>query len=148
MEYVMPEVNAILTLVLMVLGVLGSVAFIKVIRPAIERNDFYQRYRVVLDALEEVITVTVLRLAFSHEDLSDFEEDAKRTGRDVRLVAAIYLVDKFTKQFNIEIDEEHIVSRIEARLELLKQEGIIPRASAGETVQPPPFNPAAPSARR
>jgi len=129
MELFLPELVMLAQLLLVILGAALIVAFYRYAKPRIEESQFFQQYHSILVVLDEVVTATVMRIAFSHEDLSDFEQEAAETGRDVRLVAAMHLIDRFTKQHGIDLDEEFIVSKIEAKLELLKQDGIIPRAN-------------------
>jgi hypothetical protein len=98
--------------------------------PAYRKSEFYQRNKVALDMIGEVVTNVVMRIAFSGEDLAVFEEEAMATGRDVRLVAAIHYIDEWTTSLGYDIPEETIISFVERRLEELKQAGIIPRADA------------------
>lgn len=125
MEAFTPELIGLLSLALIVLGTLAVVFYHKAIKPRVLSSDFYKRYGMVLAALDSVVTDTVMRVAFAKEDLSDFEAEAEETGRDVRLVAAIYLIDRFTSDLGIELDEELIVSKIEAKLVQLKDDGVI-----------------------
>ena len=121
------ELVGLLTLALIVLGSLASIFVVKVVIPRYEASDFYKRYGFVLEALDDVVTDIVLRIAFAPGDLSRYQAEAERTGRDVRLVAAMDLVDRFTSEHNIDLDEEFIISKIEARLASLKDDGFIPR---------------------
>lgn len=131
------ELLAILTLAVIVLGTMAVLFFHRVIKPRVEESLFWQKYHTVFRALDEVVTNTVLRIAFAHEDLSAFEDTAKRTGRDVRLVAAMWLVNEFTNAHGIEIDEETIVSSIEGKVALLKKAGLLPSSQVAVNIVPP-----------
>ena len=117
---------SLLTLLLIVVGVLGSLFYIKVLQPRYLASEFYKRYGLVVGSLGQVVTDIVLRLAFSKEDLSQYEDEAKKTGRDIRLVAAIHLVNNYTNAHGIQLDEELIISTIEATLVKAKAAGLIP----------------------
>ena len=123
-----PENVGILNLLLVVVALIITTIVVRRIVPAIQSNPTYIEYKDDIDNFQQVVTDTVLRLAFTGEDLSDFEEEAEETGRDIRLVAAIYLIDQWTSDRGYDIDEERIVSAVEARLAEMKHLGIVPRA--------------------
>lgn len=128
------ELLQILTLALVVLGVVAAIVYRSIIRPRFEQTQFFERFGFVLALLDNVVTDVVLRLAFSKEDLSAFENRARETGRDARLVAAIYLIDRWSTNLGIRLDEEYVVSAIESKLAQLKDEGLIPYSSQAQTV--------------
>lgn len=126
MDLFLPELVTLAQILLVILGTALMVVYFRYAKSRLDESHFFQRYRVIFDVLDEVVTATVMRIAFSQEDLSAFEQEAAETGRDVRLVAAMYLIDRFTSENGIELDEEFIISKIEAKLEQLKQDGVIP----------------------
>ena len=109
-------VSYLITGLLILLGVGGGVFYLRVLRPRVEANEWYKKYSFALHFIEEFVSQTVLRLAFSPEDLSAYQDEASRTGRDVRLVAAYHWVDDYTTSLGIELDENHIITLIEAKL--------------------------------
>lgn len=129
MDLFLPELVTLAQILLVILGASLMVVYFRYAKSRLDESHFFQQYHSILVVLDEVVTATVMRIAFSHEDLSKFEQEAAETGRDVRLVAAMHLIDRFTEQHGIDLDEEFIVSKIEAKLEQLKQDGIIPRAN-------------------
>lgn len=126
-EALAPELLGLLSLAIIVIAIILITVYHRMVVPLIEGSEFLNRYRLVIETLDQVASNTAMRIAFNHEDLTRFEKAAQATGRDVRLVAAMHLVNRYTEEHGIQLDEEYIVSTIEARLADLKERGIIPR---------------------
>jgi hypothetical protein len=125
-EILLPDVTAVVSSVFIVVLTIVAVFTLVHVIPAIRQFAQARRLEHILPVFDKFVTDTVLRLAFSAEDLSRFEDTAEETGRDVRLVAAIYILDKATNSIGLKLDEEQIVSAVEAKLEQLKNDGAIP----------------------
>lgn len=129
-----PELLAIITGIAILL-ITGVIVFYNVnILPRIQASEFFKRYEVLMSTVYQVVSDTVLRIASTDEDLTRFEEQARETGRDVRLVAAMYYIDRYTTNtLGLQIDEEYIISMVEARLAELKNNGVIAISSTDNT---------------
>lgn len=129
-----PANSNILTIVIVLIVAALATIFVKRVQPIIIASPTMQAIGNELQEFDAVVSDTVMRLAFSGEDLSHFEQEAEESGRDIRLVAAIYLIDQWTSARGYDIDEERIISAVEARLAEGKHDGIIPRAETPAAV--------------
>lgn len=126
LEIFTEELVTILTLALILVGTFAGAYVIRLFHEKVKTSDLYLRYEFVFLTLDDVVTDIVMRLAFAEADLSRYRLEAERTGRDIRLVAAMDWVNTFTTSHGIELDEELIVSTIESKLAQLKLNGNIP----------------------
>lgn len=120
-----PELlNLVATLAILILTPFLIFVLTRVV-PAYRASEFAKTHGILATQFLQVVSETVMRLAFSNEDLEQFQEEADAKNRDVRLVAAIHWIDAWSKSVHFDIDEERIISAIEARLAELKDKGVI-----------------------
>lgn len=99
------------------------------LKPLLEKTAFFKTHLLFLAELETVIGNVVVSIAFAPGDLSKYQDEATAKGWDIRLVAAVHIVDSWAATYGINLDEQYVVSVIEAKLALYKSSGTIPRAS-------------------